>query len=31
MSSELLELSKFNFSEEYEKYLNGLTEEQKKK
>jgi len=30
MSSELLELSKFNFSEEYEKYLNGLTEEQKK-
>ena len=30
MSGELLDLSKLEFSEEYEKYLNGLTEEQKK-
>ena len=30
MSGELLDLSKLEFSEEYKKYLDGLTEEQKK-
>ena len=30
MSGELLDLSKLEFSEEYKKYLDGLSEEQKK-